>query len=64
MVFLSISVPLFVPAFSLDRNNSVLIFLIWVGGLISQLGAAVPLDMVSIGFLSSLLGISANGIPV
>jgi hypothetical protein len=31
MAFSSVSAPLFVPAFPLYRNNSVLIFLKWVG---------------------------------
>jgi hypothetical protein len=36
MAFPSVSAPLFVPAFPLDRNNSGLIFLRWVGGPIPQ----------------------------
>jgi hypothetical protein len=39
MAFPSVSAPLFVPAFPLDMDNSVLIYLRWVGDLISQLGA-------------------------
>jgi hypothetical protein len=39
MAFLSVSAPLFVPAFLLDRNNSGLIFFRWVGILIPQTGA-------------------------
>ena len=36
--FPSVSAPLFVSVFPLDRSNSELIFLRWVGGLIPQLG--------------------------
>ena len=32
MAFSSVSAPLYDPAFPLDKNNSVLIFLRWVGG--------------------------------
>jgi len=39
MAFPSVSAPLFVPAFPLDRNNSELIFLRWVGGPIPHVGA-------------------------
>jgi hypothetical protein len=39
MAFPSVSVPLFVPVFFLDRSDSVLIFLRWVGGTIPQLEA-------------------------
>jgi hypothetical protein len=38
MAFPSVSAPFSVPAFPLDRNNSVLIFLSWVGSLIPQPG--------------------------
>jgi hypothetical protein len=38
MVFPSVSAPLFVLAFPLDRSNSGLKFLRWVGGPIPQLG--------------------------
>ena len=54
----------FVPVFPLDRDNSGLKFLRWVGGPIPQLEAhAYPLDMVSTGSISSLLGITTNVIP-
>jgi hypothetical protein len=36
---LSVFALLFVPVFPLDRSNSGLIFLKWVGGVIFQLGA-------------------------
>ena len=66
MAFPSVSAPLFVPAFSLDRSNSGLIFLRWVGGPIPGGCASghVPLDMVSTGFISPFLGISAIVIPL
>ena len=45
-----ILVPVFVPAFPLDRNNSGLKFLRWVGGPIPQLGALPSYcEMVSVG---------------
>jgi hypothetical protein len=37
MAFLSVSAPLFVPAFPLDRRSSGLIFLRRVGGSVSEL---------------------------
>jgi hypothetical protein len=52
-----------VPEFPLGRNNFGLKFLKWVSGAIPQLGAML-LEVVSTGFLSPLLGISANVIPV
>jgi hypothetical protein len=38
MAFPSVSAPLFVPVFVLDRSNSGLKFWRWVGGPISQVG--------------------------
>jgi hypothetical protein len=39
MAFPSASAPLFVPVFPLDRRNSGLMCLRWLGGAIPQLGA-------------------------
>jgi hypothetical protein len=39
MAFPSVSAPLFVPVFPLDRSNSGLKFWRWVGGPIPQLGS-------------------------
>jgi hypothetical protein len=54
MAFPSVSASLFVPAFPLDRSNSVLIFLRWVGGSIPQLGAMPNLWIWSLHILSLL----------
>jgi hypothetical protein len=43
MVFPSVSAPLFVPVFPLDRSNSALKFWRWVGGLVPQPGAKLKL---------------------
>ena len=51
---LSVSAPLFVPAFSFDRRNSGLIFLRWVDGPIPQLGAMPNLWILSPWVLSPL----------
>jgi hypothetical protein len=62
MDFSSVSAPLFVPAFPLDRRNSGLIFLRWV---IPQPGTMpIQLDIVSTGSILPLLGILANVLPV
>jgi hypothetical protein len=54
MTFPSISVPLFVPVFPLDRSNSGLKFLRWVGGPIPQL-EAMPIHWIwSLQVLSPL----------
>jgi hypothetical protein len=49
---LSVSVPLFVPVFPLDRSNSGLIFGRWVGGHIPQTGAVPNLWIWSVQVLS------------
>ena len=54
MAFPSVSTPLFVPVFLLDRSNSVLIVLRWVCGPIPQLGAMPNLWMWSLWVLSPL----------
>ncbi|EDL41692.1 mCG148474 [Mus musculus] len=64
MAFPSVSALFFVPAFPLDRYNSGLKFLRWVGGPIPTGGCAYPLDMVSTGTISPLLGVLANVIPI
>jgi hypothetical protein len=65
MAFPSVSTPLFVPVFPLDRNNSGLKFWRWVGGPIPQLGScALSLGMVLTGSPSTLWSISANVIPM
>jgi hypothetical protein len=48
--------PLFAPAFPLDKNNSVLIFLRWVGGSIPQPGAMPNLWIWSLQVLSPFVG--------
>jgi hypothetical protein len=53
---LSVSTPLFVPVFPLDRSNSGLIFLRWMGGPIPHSGD-VP-NFWSLWILSPLLGTS------
>jgi hypothetical protein len=65
MAFLSVSAPLFVPAFPFVRRNSGLTFFRWVDGPIPQMGgSAYPLDIVSTGSVSLLLGISAKVLTV
>ena len=54
MAFPSVSAPLFVPVFPLDRSNSGLKFLRWVGGPIPQLGAMPNLWIWSLQVLSPL----------
>jgi hypothetical protein len=54
MAFPSVSTPLFVPVFLLDRSNSVLIVLRWVCGPIPQLGAMPNLWILSPWVLSPL----------
>jgi hypothetical protein len=50
MAFPSVSALLIVPVFSLDRNNSGLKFLRWVGGPIPQPGGhTYPMGMLSTG---------------
>jgi hypothetical protein len=57
MAFPSVSAPLFVPVFSLERINSGLKIWRWVGDPIPQLGVhALSLDMVSTGSPSPLWG--------
>jgi hypothetical protein len=60
MAFPSVSAPLFVPVFSLDRSKSELNF--ENGGCPhpSTGGFAYPLEILSTGSLSPLLGISDN----
>jgi hypothetical protein len=54
MTFPSVSAPLLVHAFSLDKNSSALKFLRWVGGPITQLGA-MPIHAIwSLQILSLL----------
>jgi len=54
MAFPLVFVPLFVPAFPLDRNNSVLKVLRWEGGLFPQL-RAMPIHWIwSLRVLSAL----------
>jgi hypothetical protein len=66
MAFPSVSAPLFVPEFPLDRSNySGLIFLRRVGGHIPQPEAMNTHSMCSLQVLSPpLLDILANVIPV
>ena len=65
MAFPSVSAPLLVPVFSLDRNNSELkIFEMGGWPHPSNGGCAYPLGMVSIASVFPVLGISANVIPV
>jgi hypothetical protein len=65
MAFPSVSAPLFVPVFPLDRSYSGLKFLRWLSGPIPQPGAVRNLWIWSLQVLSPLwLGISANVIPV
>jgi hypothetical protein len=55
MAFPSVSVPFFVPSFSLEKNNSGLKVLRWVGDPVPQLSVRVCaylLYMVSSGFIS------------
>ena len=54
MAFPSVSAPLFVPVFPLDRSNSGLKFWRWVGGPIPQLGAMPNLWIWSLQVLSPL----------
>ena len=54
MAFPSVSAPLFVPEFSLDRNNSGLIFLRWVAGPIPYPRAMPNHWIWSLQFLSPL----------
>jgi hypothetical protein len=54
MVFPSVFAPLFVPAFLLDRNNSVLIFLRWVVTPHLNQGLCILLNMLSAGSNSPL----------
>ena len=54
MAFSSFSSSLFVPAFPLDRKNSGLIFLRWVGSPIPQPGAVPNLWIWSLQVLSPL----------
>jgi hypothetical protein len=54
MAFPSVSAPLFVHAFHLDRNNSGLKFLRWVGGLIPQPGVMAIHCIWSLKVLSPL----------
>ena len=54
MAFPSVSAPLLVPVFPLDRSNFGLKFLRWVGGPISQLGAMPNLWIWSLQVLSPL----------
>jgi hypothetical protein len=54
MAFSLVSAPLFVPAFPLGRNNSVLIFLRWVDGPIPQLSALLNLWIWSLQVLFPL----------
>jgi hypothetical protein len=62
MAFHSVSAPSFVSAFPLYRNNSGIKFFIWMDGPIPQLGA-MPMEMVSTGSTSPLLGILPNVLP-
>ena len=65
MAFPSVSAPLFVPAFPFDRRNSRLMFFeVGAWPHPSTGGHAHPLDLVSTGSISPLLGISANVPPV
>jgi hypothetical protein len=59
VAFPSVSAPLFVPFFPLDRSNSGLIFLRLEGSFILQLGAVPKLWIWSLQVIS-LLGILAN----
>ena len=54
MAFPSVSAPLFVPIFPLDRSNSGLKFWRWMGGPIPQLGAVPNLWIWSLQVLSPL----------
>ena len=54
MAFPLVSVPLFVPVFPLDRNNSELKFWRWVGGPIPQLGAVPNCWIWSLQVLSPI----------
>jgi hypothetical protein len=54
MAFPSVSAPLFVPAFPLDRRNSDLIVLRWEGGFIPQTGPVLKLWIWSLQVFSSL----------
>jgi hypothetical protein len=61
MAFSSVSDPIFVPAFPLNRNHPGLKFLRLLGVPNPQLGEYdYPMDKVSTSSISSLLGISAN----
>jgi hypothetical protein len=64
VAFPSVSVPLFIPVFPLDRNNTGLNFLRWLCGPTISTSHPYPLDMVSRGSPSPLLGIMANILAV
>ena len=65
MAFSSVSAPLFVPVFPLDRENSGLnIYEMGGWSLHSTGGHAHLLDVVSSGSVSLLLDISANVISI
>jgi hypothetical protein len=64
MAFSSVSAPFFVPASSLNRNNSGLKIYRWINGPITKLGSWLSTgDGLYRFYISTLLYISANVTP-